>query len=274
MAHYHDHKLRGHPGEKRTMSLVNQLFFWKGHSKDIRNYVRSCQTCQRAKASRHKPYGNLKPLPIGEHPWSSISMDHIVQLPKSGEEDYDAILVVVDRLTKQGIFIPCHVTDNAATFAKLFVQHIFSKHGLPTDIVSDRGALFVSQFWRELLKLLDIEAHLSTVYHPQTNGQTECVNQSLETYIRIYCEYDQDNWVDLLPLAEFVYNNSPHHATGVTPFFANKGYHPKLSINLRGPGVELAEVNAYTTGLRELQEYLKVRIVEANKEYVEYADRK
>ena len=133
---------------------------------------------------------------------------------------------------RQGIFIPCHVTDDAKEFAKLFLQHVFSKHGLLADIISDCGSLFVSEFWQELCKHLQIESHLSTAYHSQTDGQTERVNQSLEQYIQIYCEYDQDNWYDLLPLAEFTYNNSPHRSTGVTPFFTNKGYHPKLSINL------------------------------------------
>ena len=121
---------------------------------------------------------------------------------------------------------------------------------------------------------MGIKQHLSTAYHPQADGQTERVNQSLEAYIRIYCEYDQDDWYDLLLLAEFTYNNSPHHATGVSPFFANKGYHPKLSINLRDPGVQSAEVNSYTSELQKLHEYLKSQIFQANQEYVEFADRK
>ena len=190
-------------------------------------------------------------------------MDHIVQLPKAGKEQYDAILVIVDRLTKQAIYIPCHTTDTAKDFARLFLENVFSKHGLPADIVSDRGSLFLSQFWKELCKILGIQSRLSTAYHPQTDGQTERTNQSLEGYLRIYTSYDQDDWDSLLPIAEFVYNNTPHSATGLTPFFANKGYHPKLSINLSK--VNDSEANQYATELRELHKYLKQRIYEANK---------
>ena len=210
---YHDHPLRGHPSEKRMRKLVNQIFYWPNSGRDIHRYVQSCHACMRSKARRRKPYGNLKPLPIGQRPWSSISMDHIVQLPEAGEEKYDAILVVVDRLTKQAIYIPCHTTDDARAFTQLFINHVFSKHGLPSDIISDRGTLFVSEFWKELCKALGIESKLSTAYHPQTDGQTERVNQSLESYLRIYASYEQDNWDLLLPIAEFVYNNSPHTAT-------------------------------------------------------------
>ncbi|KAF8830708.1 hypothetical protein HHX47_DHR2000968 [Lentinula edodes] len=270
---YHDHKLRGHPGEKRTKKLVNQLFFWKGLSKDVNYYVRSCHSCMRAKASRSKPYGNLRPLPIGQRPWSSISLDHITQLPvTAGPEKYDAILVVVCRLTKQAIYVPCHTTDNAEDFANLFITHVFSKHGMPADIVSDRGSLFVSQFWKELCRALGIESRLSTAYHPQTDGQTERVNQAVEAYLRIYCSYDQDDWDLLLPMAEFVYNNTPNTTTGVSPFFANKGYHPKLSITLEL--VQGAEVNEYASNLKELHAYLQERIQVANEVYAQYANQK
>ena len=145
-------------------------------------------------------------------------------------------------------------------FTSLFIKHVFAKHGLLADIVSDRGSLFVSKFWTELCTALGIEAKLSTAYHPETDGQTERVNQSLESYIRIYCSYDQDDWEELLPMAEFVYNNSPHRSTGVSPFFANKGYHPKLTLDLDNPGVLSMEVNAYVTDLNDLHKYLKDRI--------------
>ena len=141
-------------------------------------------------------------------------MDHIIQLPKAGKEGYDAILVVVDCLTKQAIYVPCHTTDLARDFAKLFITHVFAKHGLPMDIVSDRGSLFISEFWKELCRILGIKSRLLTAYHPQMDGQTERTNQSLEGYLRLYTLYDQDDWDALLLLAEFMYNNTPHSTTG------------------------------------------------------------
>ncbi|KAG5715266.1 hypothetical protein E4T56_gene2989 [Termitomyces sp. T112] len=158
-------------------------------------------------------------------------MDHIVELPDS--EGFDAILVVICRLTKQALFIPCHTTDTAPDFAKLFLEHIFSKHRLPDDIVSNRGPLFVSHFWQSLCKALEIKTSLSTAYHPETNRQTERINQTLEQYLRLYINYLQNDWRAELPLTEFTYNNTPHSTTRVSPFYANKGYNPRLTLSLK-----------------------------------------
>jgi IS30 family transposase len=108
-------------------------------------------------------------------------MDHIEQLPPSG--GYNSILVIVDRMTKQAIFIPCYTSDKAIDLAKHYVKHVFSKHGVPFSITSDRGKLFVSEVWTQVCKMLDIKSALSTAYHPETDGQTERVNQILEQYL-------------------------------------------------------------------------------------------
>jgi transposase InsO family protein len=110
------------------------------------------------------------------------------------------------------------------------VQHVFSKHGVPFSITSDRGKLFVSEIWKEICDMLDIKSALSMAYHSETNGQTERVNQILEQYFRCYVAYLQDDWSELLLLAEFAYNNTPQDSIGMTPFFANKGYHPVISL--------------------------------------------
>ena len=151
-------------------------------------------------------------------------MDFIVELPPS--EGLDAIYVCVDRLTKMARFIPTKTTITAEGTARLFYQHVWKHHGLPTDIVSDRGPQFVAKFTCQLLKCLGVEGNRSTTFHPQSDGQMERVNQTLEQYLRIYCDYHQDDWAQLLPLAEFVYNNTQNSSTRVSPFFANYGYHP------------------------------------------------
>ena len=182
-----------------------------------------------SKSQRHKPYGFLKQLPVPEQPWNSISMDFIEKLPQSS--GYTAILVVVNRLTKQVIFIPTHDTIISAELAKLFVLHVFSKHGVPSHVTSDRGSEFVSHFFHSLGKALDITLHFTSGYHLEGDGQTEQTNQILEQYIQVYSNYQQDNWSELLPLAEFAYNNAPSATTGISPFFANKGYHPNLTVH-------------------------------------------
>ena len=153
-------------------------------------------------------------------------MDFIEQLPPS--EGYTDILVIVDRLTKQAIFVPTTRTINATGLARLFIEHVVAKHGTPSHVMSDRGVEFVSKFFRSLADNLDMKLHFTSGYHPEADGQTERTNQTLEQFLRIYCNYQQSDWVRLLPLAEFTYNNSPSSTTGVSPFFANKGYHPKV----------------------------------------------
>jgi len=156
-------------------------------------------------------------------------MDFIEQL--SASAGFTAILVVIDRFTKQAIFIPTYDTITAAQLANLFVLHVFSKHGVPAHVTSDRGSEFVSHFFRSLGEALDMKLHFTSGYHPEGDGQTECTNQTLEQYLRVYCNYQQDNWSQLLPLVEFAYNNAPSATTGISPFFANKGYHPNLAVH-------------------------------------------
>jgi len=190
-------------------------------------------------------------------------MDFIEGLPLS--DGHDTILVVVCHLTKMALFIPTFRDIDAEDLARIFLSQVFAKHGTPTDIVSDWGKHFISHFWRSLCQLLGIKANLSTAYHPETDGQTEWVNQVLEQYLRVYINYQQDNWVNLLPLAEFAYNNTSHSATMVTPFFANKGFNPKLEVSLEPVVSDTAHQVA--TDLKELHRYLRDQISRALKQY-------
>src|SRR6266446_1590720 len=165
----------------------------------VKDYVASCATCARAKSPRHKPYGKLKQLPIPSRLWSSILMDFIEQLPDS--EGFSAILVIVDCLTKQAIFIPSHNMVNAPQVVQLFLTHVFSKHGVLVHITSDHGLEFVLHFFCSLGKLLRMKLHSTLGYHPEGDGQTECANQVLEQYLWVYMNYQQDDWVTLLPMS-------------------------------------------------------------------------
>ena len=131
----HDHILSGHPGQTKTIDLIRRDYTWSGLREFVKKYVKSCTTCMRAKPKRHKPYGSLKQLPIPERPWNSISMDFIETLPTSS--GCDSILVVVDRLSKQGIFIPTTIHCTSKDLAILFIMHVFSKHGVPEHVTSD-----------------------------------------------------------------------------------------------------------------------------------------
>jgi len=122
-------------------------------------------------------------------------------------------------------FIPCSKSTSAPEFARMFVSHIVRLHGLSNSIVSDRGSIFTSNFWSTLASILKIDPRKSTAFHPQTDGQTERMNQTLEAYLHIFCNYDQNDWFELLPLAEFAYHNAVQESTRMSPFFANYGFH-------------------------------------------------
>ena len=217
-----------------------------------------------SKSQSHRPYGLLKQLPILGQPWNSISMDSIEQLPKSSS--YTTILVVVDHLTKQAIFIPTHNTITSADLTKLFILHVFSKHCVPSHVTSNCRSEFISHFFRSLRKALDMQLHFTLGYHPEGDGQTKQTNQTLEQYLQVYSNYQQDNWSDLLPLTEFAYNTAPSMTTGISPFFTNKGYHPNISIH---PEREVASRKArkFTINLDKLHTTLKEQIKTAHSCY-------
>src|SRR5882724_1376465 len=265
----HDHPISGHFGQNKTLDLIRRNYTWPSVRSFIKDYCKSCTACARSKAPRHRPYGHLRQLPIPEKPWNSISMDFIEQLPSS--EGYTAILVIVDRLSKQATFIPTYDTITSMQLAELFVLHVFSKHGVPSHVTSDRGTEFVSHFFRSLGKALDMRLHFTSGYHPEGDGQTERTNQTLEQYLRIYCNYQQDNWKGLLPLSEFAYNNAPSATTGISPFFANKGYHPNITVH---PERDLSSARAkeFAVDLDELHQELRLQIADAQKRYQGPAD--
>ncbi|MBW0560255.1 hypothetical protein O181_099970 [Austropuccinia psidii MF-1] len=205
----------------------------------IKDYVSSCQQCSRNKNIHHKKFGLLKPLQIPSGPWNSLSMDFITQLPLSS--NFDSILVVVDRFSKMAIFIPTYSTITALDLAQIFINHVFSKHGLPISIVSDRGSLFVSSFWTQLCQQLKISRDLSTAFHPETDGQTERVNQILQQYLWMY-----------------------------SPFFTIYGRNPSfdsIHISQDTPAGKLS------SKLQSVQQVVKEELESAIKRFKKYADR-
>jgi len=178
-------------------------------------YVSHCDLCLRTKIQRRLPTGELQPLPILEERWDVISVDFISELPESG--GYDSIMVAVDSAGKRSHFVEMVTTVTNAGAANLYLRNIWKLHSLPRKVVSDCGLQFIAAFMKELYQLLGIEAATSTAYHPQTDGQTEQVNQELEQYLRIFVGERQDDWYTLLPLAEFSYNNHIHSSTQQTP---------------------------------------------------------
>ncbi|SNX84754.1 related to pol protein [Melanopsichium pennsylvanicum] len=273
MSQCHDGATAGHAGRDATLELTRRHYWWPNMAAWVADYVATCPVCARYKAPRHRPYGLLQPLSTPSRPWNSISMDFIEGLPKL--EGYDSIFVVVDRLTKYAILTPTYKTITSEQTAKMLKDQVMSRFGVPEHIVSDCGRQFVSAAWKEFTDKLVIHHSLSTAYHPQTDGQTERVNQVVEQYLRMYCNYEQDNWVTWLPMAEFVYNNTVHSSIGVSPFFACYGWNPKSHPNLpEQVGVLDPKRKEFATRRQEFTEYLQEQIRYAQSRTVEQYNRK
>lgn len=228
----HDQPACGHPGVSRTYELLKREYYWRGMRETVAQYVRNCYACHRSKAPRHRQHGLLQPLPIPQKRWQDITMDFITGLPDS--LGYNAIWAIVDRLTKERHYVPCTDDDHgtsAEVVVEMLIKELFRLHGLPASIVSDRGPQFIATIWKSFCKRLGITAKLSTSFHPETDGQTERANQDVETHLRTYCNYMQDDWAKWISMAEFADNNAVSSATKLTPFFANRGWHPRMSFS-------------------------------------------
>ena len=226
----HGGGLMGHFGATKTLDVLANHFFWPQMRRDVQRFVSRCTTCQKAK-SHLNPHGLYMPLPVPSIPWADISMDFVLGLPRT-KRGRDSVFVVVDRFSKMAHFIPCHKSDDVVHIADLFFQEIVCLHGMPSTIVSDRDAKFLSHFWRTLWNKLGTKLLFSTTCHPQTDGQTEVVNRTLGTMLRAILKKNLKMWEECLPHVEFAYNRATHSTTKVSPFQVVYGFNPRAPIDI------------------------------------------
>ncbi len=271
----HDSAVTGHPGRDLLVSILSRRFYWPGLSQEVRRFVRNCDGCGSKKPWRERKWGLLKPLPVPERIWRDISIDFITELPLSNGSTN--CMVITDRLGKGVIFedLPDIETE---TVAERFIRCFYRYHGLPDAIVSDRGGQFVGHLWRRICRLAGINQRLSSSYHPETDGATERMNQTLEEYIRLFCSYAQDNWAALLSSAELAINNRDATSTGISPFFLSHGYHMEPfafeTEELRSTGkspIQIGESILYK--LREARNWAQAAMVTAQQQQEEFANR-
>ncbi|CCO35258.1 Transposon Ty3-G Gag-Pol polyprotein AltName: Full=Gag3-Pol3 [Rhizoctonia solani AG-1 IB] len=223
---FHDSPMAGHPGRQRTLELLSRAYYWPGIQADVYLHVDGCETCQRIRLPKAKMIP-AQPLEIPSRPWQHVSYDMITDLPKDGQ--YDCILVIVDSFTKFVVLVPVSKKLKAPELADIFLNRVWKQYGLPEKTVSDRGTVFNNKFLRALYKQLGIDPHFSSAYHPQSDGQTERVNPTIEHFLRAYASVNQTDWVKWLPMTEFAYNNATHSATVRSPFMALYGWQPTLT---------------------------------------------
>lgn len=230
---FHSSLTAGHSGYLRTFVRLSRNFAWPGMRRDIKSFVAACDQCQRQNHETINPPGLLQPLPIPEDVWFDVSMDFVDGLPLSLNKN--AILVVVDRLSKYSHFIAISHPYTASQIAEVYTKEVFRLHGMPKSIVSDRDPVFLSQFWTAFFKLQGTKLCRSSAYHPQSDGQTEVVNRSLEHYLRCFVADKPSSWASLLHWAEWWANTTYHSTIRMTPFQAVYG-RPPPQVSMYLPG--------------------------------------
>ncbi|XP_039778261.1 uncharacterized protein LOC120645545 [Panicum virgatum] len=243
----HSSGIGGHSDFHVTYHRIKALFAWPKMKDTVKTYIQQCATCQQAKIEHVKYPGLLQPLPVPSKPWSVISLDFIEGLSVSHK--HDVIMVVVDKFTKYGYFIPLAHPFTALQVAQAYLSNIYKLHGLLDSIISDRDKIFTSKVWQELFILSDTQLLMSSSYHPQTDGQTERLNQCLETFLRCTVHSCPKQWFKWLPIAEFWYNTSFHSALQRSPFEVLYGHQPK----------HFGISNLDACSVPELEEWLKER---------------
>ncbi|XP_057438204.1 transposon Tf2-1 polyprotein isoform X3 [Lotus japonicus] len=272
LAEFHGSPTGGHSGFYRTYRRLAESLYWVGMQKRVRDFVRECDVCQRQKYSATTPGGLLRPLPIPNAVWEDISLDFITGLPKS--KGYEAILVVVDRLSKYSHFILLKHPYTAKSIAEIFAKEIVRLHGIPSSVVSDRDPIFVSHFWSELFKLQGTTLKMSSAYHPETDGQTEVTNRCLESYLRCFASDHPKTWSYWVPWAEFWYNSTFHTSIGQTPFEVVYGRKAPPLVRFLSNETKVAAValdlSERDEAIKQLREHLK----KAQEQMASYANKK
>ena len=270
----HSGGLMGHFGVLKTFEVLTEHFYWPNMKRDVGRIYSSCIQCRQAKSTLH-PHGLYTPLPVPHSPWTDISMDFVLGLPRS-QQGKDSVFVVVDRFSKMAHFIPCRKSDDAKLVADLFFVNIVRLHGVPRTIVSDRDVKFLSYFWKTLWGKLGTKLLFSTTGHPQTDGQTEVTNRTLGTLLRVLVKKNLKSWEDCIPIAEFAYNRTVHSTTGYSPFEIAYGFNPLTPLDLSPlPSNEQTNLDgaARAKFVRDLHEKVRLEIIKKNEHFARLANK-
>eukprot|EP00253_Pinus_taeda_P011330 PITA_11330 len=270
---FHISHYTGHPGYQKMVTALKKEYYWPGMKKQVVEYLARCLECQQIKAEHQHPARLLQPLPIPEWKWETISMDFITGLPRT-KKGNDSIMVVVDKLSKAAHFIPAQSTYKAVQIAHLFMQNVFRLHGLPKVIISDRDVKFTSTFWRTLFAELGTQLNFSTTYLPQTDGQTERVNQVLEDMLRAYVMLKPGQWEEYLHLVEFSYNNGYHTSTQLSPFEVLYGRKCHTPSSWGGPEDKLSLGPEMLKDMEDMVKRVRANLKAAQDRQKSFADRK
>ena len=238
--------------------------------RDVEKYMEECDLCQRMKNRMEELAGKLKLSEVPKKPWSHITVDFIIKLPVVAGKD--VILVVCDRLSKMTHFVATTEGTSVEGLVRLFRDNVWKLHGLPESVVSDREPQFAAELTKELNRMLGIKTKVLTAFHPQTDGQTEQMNQELEQYLRFFVDHRQKNWPEWLASAEFVVNNKTHTTTKVLPFMANYGKEVRMEGDIRKKG-KVESATEFVERMKKVHEEAEAALKKTQEEMKRYANR-
>lgn len=253
------HSLLAHLGADKTIAYLRDHVWWKTLIRDVRIFCAACQMCKRSKPSNQRPFSLLNSLQVPSRPWQAIGVDFVGPLPSSSNRDgtFNSITVMIDLLSSMVHLIPSRIDYTTPQVAELMFKNVFKLHGLPEHIISDRDVLFTSEFWTSLHRLMGVGLKMSSSYHPQTDGSTECANCMVTQMIRACISPDQKDWVARLPGIQFAINSSTSDSTGFAPFYVNYGQVPRSFL-------WMAPSNDVYPGVREFALWIKHTVLAAH----------
>jgi len=267
---HHDVPAAGHGRRWKTVELVTRNYWWPGVTRDVGRYVKGCDLCQRMKNRIEEMAGKLKLSEVPKKLWTHLMIDFIMKLLVVAGKY--VILVVCDRLSKMTHFVATTEGMSVEGLARLFRDNMWKLHELLESVVSDRSPQFAAELTKELNRMLGIEMKLSTVFHPQMDGQTEQMNQELEQYLRFFVDHRQKDWLEWLVSVEFVVNNKVHTATKVLPFMANYGRELRMGGDIRKRG-KVEKVTEFVERMKKVHEEAGVALKKAQKDMKRQVDR-
>ena len=239
ISEHHETPFMGHLGVKKTYGRLTQHFRWEGMKKDVEEFVRTCDPCQRA-ADKPTEATNVHTI-TSRHPWEVVTIDFLCGFAPAKHTKHTSIVVITDKFTRQIHLRSCPLNPSAKETVTYFIEMVVARHGLPRLIISDRGSQFESLLWIGILNALGTRTALASTHHPQTNGATERANRTLLQMIRKFVTTHHENWATHLPLFEFAYNSATHAVTGVAPFVAELARMPRIPVAMLVPEKELEE---------------------------------
>ena len=250
--------------------MITRNYWWPGVTRDVGKYMEECDLCQRMKNRTEELVEKLKLSKVPQKMWIHLTVDFITKLPVVAGKD--TILVVCDRLSKMIYFVATMEGMLAEELARLFQDNVWKLHGLPKSVVLDRGPQFAVELMKELNRMLGIRMKLLMAFHPQTDGQTERMNQELEQYLQFFIENRQKDWPEWLVMAEFAVNNKVHTATKVLPFMANYGREMRIKRDIRKKG-KVENATEFVERMKKVHEEAEAALRKIQEKIKRYADR-